>query len=153
MNKTLLIVSLFTSLAIASLNSYAEKNGYYRWSADDGKTHFTQQPPNGRPSVFIKTASGYSSNSGADKDGQAVSESKDQRNPDSPADAIPEKMEVLPPKNPELCAKAQSNMQSLDANGARIRISNADGSSRFLNGDEIAEQKTRAQEVIKVHCG
>ena len=151
MNKTLLIASLFTALVVSSLNSYAEKNGYYRWSDDEGKTHFTQQPPNGRSSVFIKTSSGYSSGGSIDSD-QAPGQSEGASDDIAKEEAIPEKMEVLPPKNPELCSKAKANMQSLATNGTRIRISNADGSSRFLNSEEINEQKNRAQEVINVHC-
>ncbi|MBB5188014.1 hypothetical protein HNQ57_002293 [Zhongshania antarctica] len=146
MNKTLLIASLFSTLVVMSLNSYADKSGYYRWSDDEGKVHFTQQPPNGRASVFIKTSSGRS----LDSDVSASESSVDVAGNDD--EAIPEKMEVLPAKNPELCTKAKTNMQSLAANGARIRISNADGSSRFLNSEEINEQKNRAQEVIKIHC-
>ncbi|AMO69367.1 hypothetical protein DOK_13629 [gamma proteobacterium BDW918] len=146
MNKTLLIVSLFSTLAVVSLSSYADKSGYYRWSDDEGKIHFTQQPPNGRASVFIKTSSGTSLDSDV-----STSESSAEL-ADNGDETIPEKMEVLPPKNPELCTKAKANMQSLAANGARIRISNADGSSRFLNSEEINEQKNRAQEVIKIHC-
>ena len=146
MNKTLLIVSLFSTLAVVSLSSYADKSGYYRWSDDEGKIHFTQQPPNGRASVFIKTSSGISLDSDV-----STSESSAEL-ADNGDETIPEKMEVLPPKNPELCTKAKANMQSLAANGARIRISNADGSSRFLNSEEINEQKNRAQEVIKIHC-
>lgn len=146
MNKTLLIVSLFSTLAVVSLSSYADKSGYYRWSDDEGKIHFTQQPPNGRASVFIKTSSGTSLDSDV-----STSESSAEL-ADNGDETIPEKMEVLPPKNPGLCTKAKANMQSLAANGARIRISNADGSSRFLNSEEINEQKNRAQEVIKIHC-
>jgi hypothetical protein len=146
MNKTLLIVSLFSTLAVVSLSSYADKSGYYRWSDDEGKIHFTQQPPNGRTSVFIKTSSGTSLDSDV-----STSESSAEL-ADNGDETIPEKMEVLPPKSPELCTKAKANMQSLAANGARIRISNADGSSRFLNSEEINEQKNRAQEVIKIHC-
>jgi len=146
MNKTLLIVSLFSTLAVVSLSSYADRSGYYRWSDDEGKIHFTQQPPNGRTSVFIKTSSGTSLDSDV-----STSESSAEL-ADNGDETIPEKMEVLPPKNPELCTKAKANMQSLAANGARIRISNADGSSRFLNSEEINEQKNRAQEVIKIHC-
>ncbi|WP_373088200.1 DUF4124 domain-containing protein [Zhongshania sp.] len=146
MNKTLLLVSLFSTLAVVSLSSYADKSGYYRWSDDEGKIHFTQQPPNGRTSVFIKTSSGISLDSDVSNSESRVEVA------DNGDETMPEKMEVLPPKNPELCTKAKANMQSLAANGARIRISNADGSSRFLNSEEINEQKNRAQEVIEIHC-
>jgi len=148
MNKTILISGLCAALLCTSLNSHADRKGYYRWSDDEGKTHFTQKPPNGRESTFIRTSSSASLDSDV-----SVSDTDSSTDKVAAAsEALPEKMEVLPPKNPELCTKAKANMQSLTANGSRIRISNADGSSRFLNSEEINEQKNRAQEVINVHC-
>ena len=39
----------------------AGQNGYYRWTDDKGATQFSQQPPAGRPSEFVRTATGTSS--------------------------------------------------------------------------------------------
>lgn len=67
-------------------------------------------------------------------------------------ESLPEKMEILPAKDAALCEKAKANMQSLNANGARIRITNADGSSRMLNAEEIKQQENRALDIIKLNC-
>ncbi|MFT5889436.1 MAG: hypothetical protein ACI9BO_002263 [Zhongshania sp.] len=146
MSKIFITISLGVGLALLSLNVHAAKAGYYQWSDDKGKQHFSQQPPIGRKYLFIETSSGASMSS----DGIASS-AENSDNDDSDV-AKAEKIEIVPPKDPELCAKAESNMRSLAANGARIRISNIDGTTRFLSPAEIAEQKNRAQDVITLHC-
>jgi hypothetical protein len=146
MSRIFITISLCVGMALLSLNVHAAKAGYYQWSDDKGKQHFSQKPPIGRKYQFIETSSGASMRS----DGIASSAENSDDNDSDVAKA--ERMEIVPPKDPELCAKAESNMRSLAANGARIRISNADGTPRVLSPAEIAEQKNRAQDVIKLHC-
>jgi hypothetical protein len=148
MSKIFITISLCVGLALLSLNVHAAKAGYYQWSDDKGKQHFSQKPPVGRKYQFIETSSGASMSSD-----EIASSAENSDNDDNDSDvAKAERMEIVPPKDPELCAKAESNMRSLAANGARIRISNTDGTTRFLSPAEIAEQKNRAQDVIKLHC-
>ena len=151
MKNTALTIALCAGLLVASFSAYADKTGYYRWADDDGKQHFTQQPPQGRKYYFVETRGGATMQSeeyGNDADDTGSEAETDSAN----NDAAPAKMEIIPPKSPELCEKAKANMQSLKANGARIRITNADGSSRMLNAEEIKEQENRAQQVIKLNC-
>lgn len=146
MKNSALTMLLCAGLLVCSLDANADKTGYYRWADDEGKQHFTQQPPKGRKYDFVETRSGATIHS----DGTDLTSANEPENNGS--DAAPEKMEILPPKDPALCKKAKGNMQSLKANGARIRITNADGSTRMLNTEEIKQQENRAQQVIKLHC-
>lgn len=148
MKNSALTIALCAGLLISSVSVHADKTGYYRWADNEGKQHFTQQPPVGRKYDFVETRSGATIHSdGIELAGQGDGEQQASGN-----DAAPEKMEILPPKDPVLCEKAKGNMQSLKANGARIRITNADGSTRMLNPEEIKQQENRAQQVIKLHC-
>jgi hypothetical protein len=79
-------------LALLSLNVHAAKAGYYQWSDDKGKQHFSQQPPIGRKYQFIETHSGASTSS----DGIASSA---ENNDDSDV-AKAERSEIVPPKTP-----------------------------------------------------
>ena len=144
--KKPLLISVLLGLALLSINSLAAKEGYYRWQDDKGEMHFTQQPPVGRSYTFIETRSGASLTSQMEE--QEVQASEDQ----DPSATRPQKMEVVPPKNPKICEQARGNMSSLQLAGARIRVSNADGSSRYLNDQEIEEQKNRARQAISLHC-
>ncbi|MFT7406161.1 DUF4124 domain-containing protein [Zhongshania sp.] len=151
MKNTALTIALCSGLLVCSFGVNADKTGYYRWSDKDGKQHFSQQPPQGRPYEFVKTGSGATMSGGGDDASVEVpysSNDADNNNNEAP----PEKMEIIPPKDPALCAKAKANIDSLRANGARIRITNADGTSRMLNTEEIKQQGNRALEVIKLNC-
>lgn len=142
-----------TTLCIALLafgqTASAAKEGYYRWQDGEGEVHFTQQPPRGQQYQFIETKGGAAYQPAPRLD---ENDAENEQTQASPGDTAPKKMEVLPPKDPAICAQARSNMQRLQLNGARIRVTEADGSSRLLNQEEIATQRERAQEAIKLHC-
>ena len=59
-------------------------------------------------------------------------------------------MEVMPEKDPALCEQAKNNLKALE--GARIRITEPDGSKRLLSEDEKEGQRANARKFIKVHC-
>lgn len=127
-------------------SSLAGKEGYYRWKDDAGETHFTQQPPLGRQYQFIETRGGASVVSNPSSGDSAGNDDG------AKADTAPQRMEVLPPKDPAICSQAKSNLLTLQKNGARIRVTDPDGTARLLNEKEVAEQKQRAQEAIGIHC-
>ncbi|WP_372864615.1 DUF4124 domain-containing protein [Spongiibacter sp.] len=147
--RFLLTSCLSLGLLTASADLLAAKAGYYRWTDAEGEVHFSQKPPVGKPYEFIETQTGIRSKA---DDSPAVVTSdtaEDNRASELDADA---KMEVLPPKDPELCKKARGNMQSLKISGARIKVTDKNGQTRYLSPDEIATQKLRAQDAIKIHC-
>ncbi len=143
--KFLLMSCLSLGLLSISTELLAAKAGYYRWTDAEGEVHFTQKPPPGKPHEFIETQTGKRSVS----DDDSRSASTKANSVEAEADS---KMEVLPPKDPELCQRAQGNMQSLSIAGARIKSTGKDGQVRYLTPDEIEIQKLRAQEIIKLHC-
>lgn len=143
-HKRLQTIGLALLMTLGSADLLAGKSGYYRWVDDEGETHFTQKPPQGKPSVFIETVSG--------RQGKAPSTESAQSGSSNRAAPEPGKMEVLPPKNPELCTRAKGNMESLSISGARIKATGKDGEARYLTPEEIEVQKQRAKDVIDIHC-
>jgi hypothetical protein len=153
MKNTALTIALCSGLLVCSLGVNADQTGYYRWSDNDGKQHFSQKPPLGRPYDFVKIGSGATISSGGGGDDTTADTPYSSNEPDiNNNENLPEKIEILPAKDAALCEKARANIQSLNANGARIRITNADGSSRMLNAEEIKQQENRALDVIKLNC-
>jgi len=61
-----------------------------------------------------------------------------------------QEMEVIQ-RNPEICARAQSNLETLNST-ARVRIRGEDGEMRFLTEEEIESQRQKARDAITVHC-
>lgn len=147
-------LALASALILSAGPAAAAKDGYYRWQDDQGEYHFTQQPPLGRSYEFVESDSGASfsrRSDDAEEDGVEAG-SQDSDADTEAADPQPAKMEVLPPKDPAICAQAKSNLQSMQNNAARIRMTDENGNTRFLTPEEKEEQKARAQEAIRIHC-
>lgn len=129
----------------------AGKNGYYRWTDDKGATQFSQQPPPGRASEFVRTATGTSSKV---EPGEASSDTAPSPTGDQPAAAKKPAeggLEGVPAKDQAKCEQTRGT-QSILNSSARIREKGADGEYRYLSPDEIAEQKRLADEAINIYC-
>jgi len=153
MKTTLSCLALASTLILSAGSAVAAKDGYYRWQDDEGEYHFTQQPPLGRSYEFVESRSGTSFSRQSD-DNDSATEADEQGGESStePTNPQPAKMEVLPPKDPAICAQAKSNLQSMQNNAARIRMTDENSNTRFLTPEEKEEQKARAQEAIRIHC-
>ncbi|MEE8057196.1 MAG: DUF4124 domain-containing protein [Pseudomonadales bacterium] len=124
----------------ASLTLQAVPQGHYRWIDESGTVQYSDRPPEGIKSEFIKFSSGgKSSKANSANTEEAKKEPK-----------IHDEMEMLPPKDPKLCQQAQSNLQALQA--ARIRITEPDGSKRIITEEEKEDQRENARKFIKLHC-
>lgn len=143
----------FSAIALLITSSWltAGPAGYYRWIDSDGKPQFTQQPPKDRPSEFVQVSTGASSRVGPDAENA----------PDQPADGQPpaqtppkdgtRTLQGVPDHDPEKCQQAQDTLSILTSK-ARIREKGSDGEYRFLNPDEIGEQKRLANEAVTIYC-
>ncbi|MDP5070107.1 MAG: DUF4124 domain-containing protein, partial [Congregibacter sp.] len=55
-------------------------------------------------------------------------------------------------KNPESCSRARINLETLNSS-ARIRIRDeGTGELRYLDEEEQASQRQRAEDIIRIHC-
>ena len=144
MRKT--ISSLYLGAVILSLSAVltaqADTSGHYRWKDAQGNIHYSDRPPEGVESEFIKFSTGKRSTPPADE--QAQEQEGEQLATGQ------RKMEVLPEKDPKLCQQAQANLQALE--GARIRLTEADGTQRFLTEKEKDQQRANARKFISIHC-
>jgi hypothetical protein len=140
-----LIKTLIVSLVLSSpIILHAASDGLYRWVDEGGNVKYSDHPPTGIEAEFIKFSTGQSHKPATpSKDGEAQPETAS--NPQLPA-----KMEVMPAKDPKLCAQAQQNLKALE--GARIRISEPDGSKRFLTEEEKEDQRENARKFIDINC-
>lgn len=143
-------------LATAS-SAMAACNGGYRWSeTKDGKTvtHYTQQPPEGRPSECVSVSTGTRTQvNPGEETAPAAPANASKPGPDGKpvADAKPKGMQGVPDKDPEKCKQAQDTKSVLDSH-ARIREKGENGEYRYLSADEIGEQKKIADDAIGVYC-
>lgn len=140
---------LIFGLAI-SINAASDpKSGLYRWKDENGTLQYSDRPPEGVEAEFVTTYGGtVSSDKPSDATGNAATAPEGSE--EAAKDPKYDKMEVLPEKDPALCKQARDNLKALE--GARIRITEPDGSKRLLNDDERDTQKANARKVIDMHC-
>lgn len=139
LHRTLLLVG-----ALCAAASAFAANGYYRWTDDSGKVQFSQQPPDGRPYQFVRTSTGT-----VEDRKPAEAAAADEKKATAGSEFT--SMQGLPAKDPEKCQQARDNLSVLDGS-ARIRAKGQDGDYRFLQPEEIAEQKKRANEAVDIFC-
>jgi hypothetical protein len=132
------MLSLGLSTAI---NLDASQNGHYRWTDANGTVQYADRPPEGVEAEFIKFTGAKSPRS---------SEKPTTKENIATKAELPPKMEVLQKKDPELCKQAQQNLKALE--GARIRITEADGSKRFLTEEEKEYQRENARKFVDINC-
>lgn len=152
MNKTVTVLLLSLGLSV-SLGTHADpKAGLYRWHDENGTLQYSDRPPEGVESELVTTYGGTVSKETAPATNTGAPQKDASGNEKEAAaeNAPVGEMEVLPEKDPNLCKQARDNMKALE--GARIRITEPDGTKRLLNNDERDTQKANAQKVIDMHC-
>lgn len=135
---TLLSLILFLGAA----NSLHAAQGIYQWKDKDGTVQYADHPPEGVDAVFIKSS--------RSKTSKAKESAEEMTETSASQTKTHDKMEVLPEKDPKLCKQATNNLKALE--GARIRITDTDGSQRFLTEVEKEAQRENARKFIKLHC-
>lgn len=148
MKKTsyVLIATLLTGFALSAL---AAKQGLYRWYDENGQPQYADRPPVGVQSEFIESA--YSGTGKEDSPSTTNTEVTAKEKTSGSFDEQPKSLEIVPPKDPAICKQAQDNLRALTGT-PRVRITEADGTVRFLNEEEKEAQRERARQFIKLNC-
>ena len=143
MNIVTKAIIIFLGISFTAALS-AGPNGHYRWTDKDGTIKYADRPPEGVEAEFIKFANHktYKSAKTGEQGGEEAQTEAEKK--------LHAKMEVVPKKDPKLCKQAKDNLQALK--GARIRITEDDGSKRYLTEDEKEYQRDNAKKFIKINC-
>jgi hypothetical protein len=137
---------VITSALLIASSLQAGPNGYYRWTGANGTTQHADRPPEGVDAEFIKS----SNHTASKKTSDDAAIDNQTSNSDSSKPVAPSNLEVVLPKDPKLCEQAKRNLNALE--GARIRITEPDGSKRILTEDEKETQRKDANKFIDIHC-
>lgn len=147
MNKRILTLAFI--LAAAPLAASAAS--VYKWTDENGVTHFGDRQPTGQQAEQVSVRSGTSSGS----QGQSPQEQLEEleaRQADEAEKREESAVEEARRKQREAnCSTAQSNLRILDRN-SRIRIEE-DGEQRYLSPKEIEEQRQKFKEIADENCG
>lgn len=137
-----------------AISGLVEAKEFYKWVDDDGVTHYTVAAPKDRPSTLIRTQIGAGAtkgNSRAIPASRALPGDETGSAPQAKAKAKPEQAPQMTAVDPQRCAVAQSNIETL-SNHARIKVTDADGSIRYLTDEERNEKMAEAEAAIRESC-
>ena len=127
---------------------------YYRWRDERGRLVVSDRPPADK-SITYEVVSPKSPLIRRVAPGEGAVPPETEPRPGNEFDQVDTTQDndlAVVRKNPELCARAQSNLETLDS-AARIRIRDEnDGQLRYLTEEEKDLQRQKAREIIRVHC-
>ena len=144
-------LSLLLALAVGAPAPDADAaETYYRWKDERGKLVVSDRPPTD-PDIEYEVVSQRTSLVRRVRPGEGAVPPEVTPRPGNRFEQV-ETGDPMVEKNPEACARARTNLETLDTS-ARIRIRDPDtGEMRFLTEEEKVTQRERAEETIRAHC-
>ena len=151
MKRTLISPTLFLTTAVFTLTvSFASASQVvYRWKdAQGNQVNSDRPPPAGVEYETISGTSNFMYPEAAEQERPA-----DEEKPAATQQPEVAKSQTRPmlEKNPEYCDQARKNLEVLSTR-ARIRVPDGNGSYRYIDEDEKAEQRATAEAIIAQHC-
>jgi hypothetical protein len=143
-------LSTTTLVALALLASYTFAGStHYRWTNDRGEPIFSDMPPpQGVDYEVISTSSTFKRAVNAE---EGVVPLETEPRVGNQFEKIDSAAVDRLKKNPELCKRAKTNLDSLTSS-PQVKIRNDQGEVRLLAPEEIAVQKQTANAQISVYC-
>lgn len=144
-HRSLTLLSLGIALMCLSTPSLAKD--FYKWQDADGITHYSSKPSNEYKSVKVRASNIQSSDTSTEATNRTSIDEVEKTESTTTANTA---QNAERSKDPERCATAQKNRQTLDDN-ARIRMKDGD-EFRYLTPEEIQQQKDTADQIIAEEC-
>lgn len=141
-------------LIFAVFSAQTQAKEFYKWIDDDGVTHYTVEAPKDRPSTLVRTQVGGGADSGSTN---AVSASRALPGDETGSTGRGKPVQAEKPEvemtaiDPQRCNVARANIATL-GNHARIKVTDSDGSIRYLTEAERADKTAEAEEAVRESC-
>lgn len=125
----------------------------YKWTDENGVTHFGDRQPVGTSSETLNVRSGTASANGNSRPGpqQRLDAIREQQQQEADRQTESAMEEARRKQREANCATARTNLEIIRTN-SRIRVQE-NGEPRYLTPEEIDEQKTKYEEIAAENCG
>lgn len=134
------------------LSSVVNAGEIHKWVDQDGNIHYGDSPPVSSSSNKVKV-DGKPSNPGrslprlgensANEDAGNTTDSEDEESANAPE--VPEDQAKI------ACENAQKDLKVIKRSN-RIKLKSADGTTRYLTTEEIADRRKKSEEAIEQFC-
>ena len=148
MNRKILTLTLL----LAVVPGVAMSASVYKWTDENGVTHFGDRQPTGSKAERVNVRSGTSSDASGNRPSpqerlQNLQEHQEDEARQCQETAVEEARRKQRDAN---CATARSNLEVI-ANHARIRIEE-NGELRYLTPEELAEKRAELERMAEDNC-
>lgn len=144
---------LALAVCIMAIPVLATAESVYKWTDENGVTHFGDRQPTGQQSESISIRTGKSSRSGGSgsmSPQQRVQQMEEQEAENAQSQQVSAAEEARQKQRAANCETARNNL-SLIRSGSRIKIEE-NGEERFLTPEEIAEKRAQFEEIAELNC-
>ena len=149
MNQKILMLALIMGMAPA----LATGSSVYKWTDDDGVTHFGDRAPTGGNAEQVNVRSGTSrSGEGRGSPQEQLNELQERQQNEAQRREETAAEEARRKQREANCATARSNLDLINRN-ARIRAEGEDGELRYLSPEEIDERRQEFKRIAEENCG
>lgn len=143
----ILKIAGLAALVVAATSGWGQT--YYKWTDDEGTTHFTSSPPQDRDYETVDTAINVISRASAPTPA-AEQDDAEQGEMDEESQ-MPRQGEPDPELVEARCIQARENMYWLQ-NRRRIEVERADGSIEFVEGEAREAMIAETQSFLDEYC-
>ena len=139
------------ALAIAVTPGIATAASVYKWTDENGITHFGDRQPTGKnaETVNVRTGSPAAASKRQSPQDRVESMAQEQEQT-AEQERLSAQEEARQKQRKANCETARSNLSILRTS-SRIRIEE-DGQQRYLSAEEIEEQRVKFQEIADQNC-
>ena len=141
--------TLTLSLALIFTPALAMGSAVYKWTDEDGVTHFGDRQPTGRQAESVNVRSGSSEQTQPARSMRERLDGMQERHTPQDNNAAPA-TEALQAQRQQNCEVAQESLRVLEI-GGRLRIQE-NGEERFLSNDEIEAKRIEYRKLVSELC-
>ncbi|MDR9426238.1 MAG: DUF4124 domain-containing protein [Marinobacter sp.] len=143
---------LMLALIMCATPGLATGASVYKWTDENGVTHFGDRQPTGSKAEQVDVRSGTRSPTGERQSPQERLNELEQNQQNEAQEREETAAEEARRKQREAnCATARSNLDVINSN-ARIRTEGEDGEPRYLSPEEIEERRQEFEKIAEENC-
>jgi len=149
MNRKILLLTVL----MAAAPGLATSASVYKWTDENGVTHFGDRQPTGLNAEQVNVRSGTSQGAGGQRRSaqEQLGELQEQQAAEQQQREESAVEEARRKQREANCNTARSNLEVINSN-ARIRVEE-NGETRYLSPEEIEQQRQKFQEIADENCG
>ena len=149
-HKAIVCMSILLFFTSFSMSPSAISKDFYRWTDENGSTHYALHPPKGKKSEKVRTMGGKFKTLDVKPSNTAAVKAPTEPAVDSEPEATPPDTPQQIAQKKENCKRAKSNLKSMQEK-ARVRVKDGDD-YRFLGEDEVKKQIKESKKAVKKYC-